>query len=624
VERRLSTDVHLQILWPKQVPAFQKVIIEALSNDQLNFDDVKSLVSGTTVLTPSPATRGRVHTEGFVHYEAYKGRLAILYNGLMLDMPSVMSCIKMYCIVSESGDEWHPIIEMNGINYAVPTTNMDIITPMEIVEEFGVTTNTQKLAPGAYVLKKVDRVMVEKRHRGVQMVKMDKVDHEMKIPIGFDEGQDFSTITAERFAVGYAKEDGEVVFPYDKMSCKMHSKKGEVYLFGQDYNKEWYPIDVVSSQRNLRMSILKGTYGTCKGTTSLIYSPFGTLNFRGTGIVSTLKALKLSSTGKITYKDKYTDGAVAWLESTFEGCSFDFEEIFGYAALTLRESRCDFSNAMIRQPQLYYAVTVEEVVRHNTCVSGNWKADIKDMLNLEVDNYEQLMEKLSMTSKDYAYVEGSLYDKDDELEVTAVEVHKLWFDYLKIPIVVERGKYYFESIGNKMKSPFVMINVGRYLYENDNGTIKIHKIGSDNDFIVKEVEPFGGILVSGDRKEYISPQGKMTGRFVQRGDTYVGPPEYDRIRVGRDLNEMDTVPAVLGPGDWKSRVNEELQRRGINAGVQIKYEHDVLYNAGVPRYKCFVMFRGIKIEADSYSPSKKMTEQEVAGKVYKVLKKDPI
>jgi len=224
-----------------------------------------------------------------------------------------------------------------------------------------------------------------------------------------------------------------------------------------------------------------------------------------------------------------------------------------------------------------------------------------------------------MTSKDYAFVEGTLYDKDDEIEVTSVELNKLWFNHLKVPILIEKGEYYLESLGSRMRSRFVMINVGHYLYENSNGVVKVYKVGSNNDFIVKEVEPLkcNTVVVKSDYVE--PPQRTMWGR-----QGFDWPPEYDKINVGKSLSEMDTVPAILGPGDWKSKVNEELQRRGLNAAGQIKYEHEVSYTAGVPQFKSYVWFRGVKIMGDSYTPSKKKTEQEVAAKVYKVLKKDPI
>jgi hypothetical protein len=638
VLKSITTDVHLKILWPKQVPAFQQVIQDAVVNGALTLDDVKSLVSGTTVLTPSPATRGRVHTEGFIHYEAYKGRLAILYQGLYLDRPSLFSDIKTYAVVAESGAEWHPILDVNGISYAIPTSEMDVISPVEMVEEFGVTSNTLKFQPGAYVLKKIDKVAVEKRHRGVVMTKLDKVDYDVKIPVGFGVSTGRSTITAERFSVGYAKNDGEVVFPYDKMTCKIPCRKGEVYLFGQDYNGEWYPVDVVSPQRNLRMSILKGTYGTCKGKVSLIYSPHGTLKLSEVGIVATLKALKLNHVGKVTRKDVYSDGAIAWMESVFDGCSFDFEEIFGYTALTLREIREDVSQVLLKEPELHYEVTVEEIIRCNVTLGGDWVEDIKDMLGVDVDGFDDLMSKLITQSKDYMFLEGHLYDESDEIEMTPFVLHKMWFDYLKVPIEKVGENYYFKKVGNKMRAPFIIVNIGGFLYVNENNRVRIHRLDPEprdrfkNDEEVKGDDESKNVIPGSNCSftEYRERINKADMRFDKNESVsmpksrvvdfeYSGPPQYDRVKVRTDYGLVEEIPAVLGPGDWKSKLNEELQKRGLGL---VKYEHDVVYTRGVPRFKSFVWFNGNKVMADNFTPSKKATEQEVAGKILKSLKRD--
>jgi len=589
VIREISNDVHLRVLWPKQVPSFQKVVSEALESDSMTIEDVKSLVSGMMALSPSPATRGMIATDGFVQFEAYKGRLAIMYQGLKLDAPSNISDVVQYGIVSESGAQWHIICQVNGITYAVPTSLMDCITPVEVVEEFGISSLTAKFNPGCYVLKKKDKNAVERGHRSVPMGKLDKVDASVKIPLAIGEPKNVSMISAEKFAVGYAREDGIVDFPYDGMTCMIPSKKGEVFLFGQDLNGEWYPIDVVSDQRNLRMSILKGIFGVPKGSHTLIYTTIGGLVLGTVGVIELLHNIKLNHSGKVVYNEGYTDGAVAWMEGTFDGCSFDFEEIFGYTALEKRQVREDIGNALVQGSQLYYEATVEEFVRQNVTVSGDWQKDIKDMLGIDVKTYSDLLSILVRKTKRYDFMNESLYYERAMVPLTAEICHELWFEFLGTPIKYIKGRMYLNPPGRS--TVFNVFNVGEYMYANcDDRCIYVHR-------------------VSGVPQE----------RHIQIGDVLhvVEMP----VRGKRDESSfnMVAVPTILGPGDWKSRVNEEIQKRGYPL---IRYEHDVINTLGVPKFRCFVNFKGKRIQGDDYRNSKKATECEVAGKLYDMMRRD--
>jgi len=589
--KTINNDVHLRILWPKQVPAFQKTVVEALDNDSMTLEDIKSLVSGLMVLSPSPAVKGRTMTDGIIQFESYKGRLALMYAGLKFDAPSLISDVDQYAIVSEQGSEWHVICEVKGITYAVPTSTMDCIVPMEVVEEFGISSLTARFNPGCYVLKKKDRVAVEKSHRSVSMSRLDKVDTEVKIPLSIGEPRGVSAVTGEKFSVGYAREDGIIDFPYDMMTCMIPCKKGEVYLFGQDLNGEWYPVDVVSDQRNLRMSILKGIYGVCKGRYTLIYSTLGGLVLSNLGVVELLHNIKLNHSGKVVYKDGYTDGAVAWIEGTFDGCAFDFEEIFGYTTMTKKEPREDIGNARLTQTQLFYDVTVEEFVRQNVTISGDWRVDIKEMLGVDVSTYEDLMSILVKKTKQYAFIKGKLYFERKEVFLTPEICHELWFEFLGTPVRYIKSCIFLNTPGRS--SVFTVLNVGGYIYANkDHKYIQVHRLTS----VVPEIN-----------QEHIETVIKEASML--KGDEW--PPE-------RRFN-MSEVPAILGPGDWKSKVNEEIQRRG---DPLIRYEHDVKNIAGVPRFRCFVNFKGRRIQGDDFMNSKKATEFQVAGKLYELLKKE--
>jgi len=593
----ISSDPHLKVLWPKSVPALQKILYEALDQEALTMDDVRSLVGGVSTISTSPAVRAQMPTNGYIQLESYKARLSVLYPGLNFSGPSNFSTVSSVALVSETDEPWHTIMTVDGVSYYMPTSSMDVIYPIEVMETFGVSAMTNRFNKGCYVVKKAQLDQVQRLNRSVVMNKLES-STEYDIPVKFDvqslkEGNiSLNSCTADKYAVGVAREDGIIDLPYEKLTCAIPSVKGEVYLFGQCKNGGWYPIDVVSKNRNLRMSILKGIYGTCEGKVPMIYSTAGQLIISAAGgPVELLRSIKLNTDGRVTFKGDYTDEAVLWLVQTFEGCAFDFEEFFGYTSMPLRTERIDCGAVNVESPNLHYDITVEEVMRQNVTFSGDWSQDIYDMTGIVAKNRDELMTTLVYSTK-YVYIEGELYDEVAAIEMTPEICHEIWFKYLGLNVRKEGGRYVSGPQGKK-RNMFITVEIGGFLYINHN----------DISFRVKNLM-------------------KESLKVVQlTTTTKTSSEEFGNFS---DL-KIEHIPQRLGGGDWKSLLNHELQIRGL---PHVKYEHDIQYVGGVPRFRSFVMFKGRKICADDFQPSKKATEKDVASKVFQIVTdnvfKDPI
>jgi len=604
VRRVLTTDAHLKVLWPRQVKAFQELMEVALTKDDLTLEDVRSMTVGISTLTPSPMVKGQIGTEGLVRFESYKGRLSFLYPELEFVKPTMFSDVVKCGMVNEVGSQWHSIMVHNGVDYVMPMSNMDVIHPVEILEEFGVTAITQKFSKGAYVVRKLDKVVADKNRRSVIMSRLEVNDKDFKIPIRVGKPQMISTCSAERFAVGVVREEGVVDFPYDRMTCRIPCKIGEVYLFGEDAGGNWYPIDVVSKNRNLRMSILKGLYGTCKGSVSLLYSTQGQLILSDVGIVTLLRSIRLNVSGRVNFREGYSDGAVAWLDKTFRGCAFEFEEIFGYSALSVKIEREDYDQEAVREKNLHYEVTIEEFVRGNCVVGDSWISDVKAMLGMEVMNRDDLFYQL-VQNTDYAFIDGRFYLDCEEVAISAEICHELWFAQLGLRFLVS-GDQYALGFPNKKGISRVMtnLNIGGYMYTNfDNHCILITCMHPD------ELKSFSHVSEIVQPK-VVETQKKMLGR----GEVF-----HNGVKVDDPGEAIKDIPILLGVSDWKSRLNVELQARGIPL---IKYEHEVK-NQGVPWFRCFVYFDKERIQGDEFKPSKRASELEVAGKIFeRIIRKN--
>jgi len=606
VRRVLTTDAHLKVLWPRQVKAFQELMEVALTKEDLTLEDVRSMTVGISTLTPSPMVKGQIGTEGLVRFESYKGRLSFLYPELEFAKPTMFSDVTKCGLVNEVGSQWHSLMVHNGVEYVMPMSSMDVIHPVEIMEEFGVTAMTQKFSKGAYVVRKLDKVVADKNRRSVIMSRLEVNDKDFKIPVKIGKPQMISTCSAERFAVGVVREEGIVDFPYDRMTCRIPCKIGEVYLFGEDEGGNWYPIDVVSKNRNLRMSILKGLYGTCKGSVSLLYSTQGQLILSDVGIVTLLKSIRLNVSGRVNYRDGYSDGAVSWLDKTFRGCAFEFEEIFGYSALAVKVERDDFDQEALKDKSLYYEVTIEEFVRRNCKVGESWVSDVKAMLGLEVINREDLLYQL-VQNTDYVFIDGRFYLECEEISLSAEICHELWFAQLGLRFLVS-GEQYALGFPNKKGVSRVMtnLNIGGYMYTNvDNQSILITCVLPDAtnaySFMREVLQP-----------KVVGSQHNVSGH-VKEGQT--------GVKVETFVEATKDIPILLGVSDWKSRLNLELQARGIPL---IKYEHEVkTVGSGVPWFRCFVYFDQIRIQGEEYKPSKRASELEVAGKIFeRIIRKN--
>jgi len=604
VRRVLTTDAHLKVLWPRQVKAFQELMEVALTKEDLTLEDVRSMTVGISTLTPSPMVKGQIGTEGLVRFESYKGRLSFLYPELEFLKPTKFSDIVKSGMVNEVGSQWHSIMEHNGVDYVMPMSNMDVIHPVEILEEFGVTAMTQKFSKGAYVVRKLDKVFADKNRRSVIMSRLEVNDKDFKIPVRVGKPQMISTCSAERFAVGVVLNEGVVDFPYDRMTCRIPCKVGEVYLFGEDVGGNWYPIDVVSKNRNLRMSILKGLYGTCKGSVSLLYSTQGQLILSDVGIVTLLRSIRLNVSGRVNFREGYSDGAVAWLDKTFRGCAFEFEEIFGYSALSFKIEREDYDQEAVRDKNLHYEVTIEEFMRGNCVVGDSWVSDVKAMLGKEVMNREDLFYQL-VQNTDYAFIDGRFYLDCEEVSLTAGILHELWFAQLGFRFLVS-GDQYALGFPNKKGVSRVMtnLNIGGYMYTNfDNQCILITCMHPD---ILKSFSHVSEIV----QPKVLETQKKMLGR----GEVF-----HNGVKVDDPGEAIKDIPILLGVSDWKSRLNVEMQARGIPL---IKYEHEVK-DQGVPWFRCFVHFDKERIQGDEFKPSKRASELEVAGKIFeRIMRKN--
>jgi len=602
----LTTDAHLKVLWPRQVKAFQELMEVALTKDDLTLEDVRSMTVGISTLTPSPMVKGQIGTEGLVRFESYKGRLSFLYPELEFAKPTNFSDVVKCGMVNEIGSQWHSIMVHNGVDYVMPMSSMDVIHPVEILEEFGVTSMTQKFSKGAYVVRKLDKVFADRNRRSVIMSRLEVNDKDFKIPVKVGKPQMISTCSAERFSVGVVREDGVVDFPYDRMTCRIPCKIGEVYLFGEDAGGNWYPIDVVSKNRNLRMSILKGLYGTCKGSVSLLYSTQGQMILSDVGIVTLLKSIRLNVSGRVNYRDGYSDGAVAWLDKTFRGCAFEFEEIFGYSALAVKIDREDYDQEALKDKSLHYEITIEEFIRGNCKVGETWVSDVKAMLGLDVIDREDLLYQL-VQNTDYAFIDGRFYLDCEEILLTAEICHELWFAQLGLRFLVSKDQYAL-GFPNKKGVSRVMtnLNIGGYMYTNvDNQSILITCVRLD---ALNAYSPMRELI----HPKIIETQNKMLGR----GEVHQN--------VSKPENAGETVidiPILLGVSDWKSRLNLELQARGIPL---VKYEHEVKnVGSGVPWFRCFVYFDQIRIQGEEYKPSKRASELEVAGKIFeRIIRKN--
>jgi len=485
-------------------------------------------------------------------------------------------------------------------------SSMDVIHPVEILEEFGVTLMAQKFSKGAYVVRKLDKVFADRNRRSVIMSRLEVNDKDFKIPVKVGKPQMISTCSAERFSVGVVREDGVVDFPYDRMTCRIPCKIGEVYLFGEDVGGNWYPIDVVSKNRNLRMSILKGLYGTCKGSVSLLYSTHGQMVLSDVGIVTLLKSIRLNVSGRVNYRDGYSDGAVAWLDKTFRGCAFEFEEIFGYSALAVKIDREDYDQEALKDKSLHYEITMEEFIRGNCKVGETWVSDVKAMLGLDVIDREDLLYQL-VQNTDYAFIDGRFYLDCEEVSLTAEICHELWFAQLGLRFLVSNDQYAL-GFPNKKGISRVMtnLNIGGYMYTNvDNQSILITCVRLD---ALNTYSPMRELI----HPKIVETQDKMFGRGEAHQN--VGKPD----NFGEAITD---IPILLGVSDWKSRLNLELQARGIPL---VKYEHEVKsVGPGVPWFRCFVYFDQIRIQGDEYKPSKRASELEVAGKIFqRIIKKN--
>jgi len=118
-------------------------------------------------------------------------------------------------------------------------------------------------------------------------------------------------------------------------------------------------------------------------------------------------------------------------------------------------------------------------------------------------------------------------------------------------------------------------------------------------------------------REVLQPKSVGT----QRNVTGQGEVHQTGVKIDVFGEATKDIPILLGVSDWKSRLNLELQARGIPL---IKYEHEVKnVGSGVPWFRCFVYFDQIRIQGDEYKPSKRASELEVAGKIFeRIIKKN--
>jgi len=148
------------------------------------------------------------------------------------------------------------------------------------------------------------------------------------------------------------------------------------------------------------------------------------------------------------------------------------------------------------------------------------------------------------------------------------------------------------------------LNIGGYMYTNfDNQCILITCMHPD------ELKSFSHV------SEIVQPKVAETQKkMLGRGELF-----HNGVKVDDPGEAIKDIPILLGVSDWKSRLNVELQARGIPL---IKYEHEVK-NQGVPWFRCFVHFDKERIQGDEFKPSKRASELEVAGKIFeRIIRKN--
>jgi len=600
----ISSDPHLKILWPRSVPALQHILYEALDQEALTIEDIRSLVGGVNTIVTSPSVRSQNPTDGLIKLESYKGRLSLLYPGLNFSGPSNFSAIPSVALVSETDESWHTLMSVEGVSYYMPTSSMDVIYPIEVLETFGVSPMTSKFNKGCYVVRKVPLEVVQYANRSILMSEMSH-DNVTEIPVKFDvqslvdKKVALNLCTADKYAVGVATEDGYVELPYERLTCYLPSAKGEVFLLGQNSKGKWFPIDVVSRNRNLRMSILKGMYGTCEGNVPMVYSTAGQLIICSAGgPIELFKAIKLNREGKLTYSGMYTMEAEMWLLRTFEGCAFNFEQYFGYSALQKKVERIDCGMAEVKNSELHYEVTVEEMIRQNVTLSGDWILDIHEMLGIEVKNSDNLTWALCMASK-YVYSDGNLYYEGNLVNITPEILHELWFNFLGIKMYQYRGHYF---TGTSIVDEFKTLEVRRFRYTCDGNKILIKRVGR-------------GAISDKDRAQRLFESVKVNYPDENGDEFYVVQDKgKDAMVVEKENNRLRQAKRIKGMAhDWKTRLNHEMNIRGM---PPLKYEHEVECVGGVPRFKSFVKIKDDIIRAEGFQSSKKASDMELAEKVF--------
>jgi len=282
------------------------------------------------------------------------------------------------------------------------------------------------------------------------------------------------------------------------------------------------------------------------------------------------------------------------------------KKIFGYSALAVKIDREDYDQEALKDKSLHYEITMEEFIRGNCKVGETWVSDVKAMLGLDVIDREDLLYQL-VQNTDYAFIDGRFYLDCEEVSLTAEICHELWFAQLGLRFLVSNDQYAL-GFPNKKGISRVMtnLNIGGYMYTNvDNQSILITCVRLD---ALNTYSPMRELI----HPKIVETQDKMLGR----GEAHQNVGKSDNF--GEAITD---IPILLGVSDWKSRLNLELQARGIPL---VKYEHEVKsVGPGVPWFRCFVYFDQIRIQGDEYKPSKRASELEVAGKIFqRIIKKN--